>query len=68
MLSFKYIPDTIFIAAHTSPCQLMSVCLKEGSADGTAALTTRLGSLKANMSLRDKEGSANRTVDLTARL
>ena len=41
---------------------------KEGSADGTAALTARLGSLKANVSLHDKEGSANGTADLTARL
>ena len=37
----------------------MSLHDKEGSADGTAALTACLGSLKASMSLRDKEGSAN---------
>ena len=40
----------------------------EGSPYGTAALTARLGSLKANMTLRDKEGSANGTAVLTARL
>ena len=47
---------------------LMSLCNKEGSADRTAALTARLGSLKANMSLCDKKGSANGTAALTARL
>ena len=38
-----------------------------GSADGTAALTARLGSLKVNMRLRNKEGSANGKAALPAR-
>ena len=45
---------------------LKSFCDQEGSADGTATLTARLGSLKANMSLCDKEGSVNGTAALTA--
>ena len=44
----------------------MSLRYKEETADGTAALTARLGSLKANMSLHDKEGSANGTAALPA--
>ena len=47
---------------------LTSLCRKQGSADGTAALTANLGSLEANMSLRGKEWSANGTTALTTRL
>ena len=76
MLSFKYIPDAIFTAAHTSKYTIFtkSTALldesppQEVSADGTAASTARMGSLKANMTHRVKEGSANGTAALTARL
>ena len=40
----------------------MSLHHKEESADGAAALIAHLGSLKANMSLRDKEVSTKRQL------
>ena len=51
-----------------STALLESLRDKEGSAYGIAALTARLGSLKANVSLCDKKGSANGVAAFTARL